>query len=217
MITVTDSDACDSPSNQRSRRIDIAAPGKDILTAWPTGDLRKGFSGSSAAAPLVSATALLLKSLAPHWTPAQIKRYIVDSAEHPPEWEGHGYGRLNAGRATAAPIAIDWPGEGTYVNAGESRFIVKWHGIFSTRECAFLDAEISLDDSGYRPLLPLQCENPATCVQTTANNAMFAIDPQTSSNRARVKLKCNGTGLAAESGPFQLKPRPGTFLSPLAR
>ncbi|CAA2971237.1 subtilisin-like protease [Olea europaea subsp. europaea] len=62
---------------------DIAAPGVDILAAYPPSSIIKGYvfsSGTSMAAPHVSGIAALLKSLHPDWSPAAIRSALVSTA-----------------------------------------------------------------------------------------------------------------------------------------
>ncbi|CAN6466275.1 unnamed protein product [Victoria cruziana] len=59
---------------------DVAAPGVNILAAWPGSQSFFFESGTSMACPHISAVAALLKSLHPHWSPAAIKSAIVTTA-----------------------------------------------------------------------------------------------------------------------------------------
>nr|CAD1818809.1 unnamed protein product [Ananas comosus var. bracteatus] len=68
---------------------DVAAPGLNILAAWPTqadggNDGKKTFniiSGTSMATPHVSGIAALIKSVHPDWSPAAIKSAIITTSD----------------------------------------------------------------------------------------------------------------------------------------
>ncbi|CAK7357475.1 unnamed protein product, partial [Dovyalis caffra] len=65
---------------------DIAAPGVDILAAYPPankdqGDSYKFLSGTSMACPHASGIVALIKSLHPNWSPAAIRSALVTSGQ----------------------------------------------------------------------------------------------------------------------------------------
>ncbi|CAI9116986.1 OLC1v1018290C1 [Oldenlandia corymbosa var. corymbosa] len=62
---------------------DVAAPGVDIISAWPSNDTDRAFnilSGTSVATPHVSGIAALVKSRYPSWSPSAIKSAIMTTA-----------------------------------------------------------------------------------------------------------------------------------------
>lgn len=204
VITVTESGENDAAPARKGRRIDIAAPGEAILSTLPRGNFGT-MNGTSAAAPMVTATALLLKSLAPQWTPLQLKRYLIDSADMPNnKWDKRGYGRLDAERATAAPIIITWPrqdaGTDIHVDSNGGRLPVKWRARFATRECPYLEAELRIGDGGYRP-----ARAAVEPVPTSANRADILVEAGFRQEKVRVRLRCKGTSLVAESDEFSAK------------
>lgn len=74
--------ACDSGDRLASfsnygESVDVCAPGVDVLSYYP-GDTFAELSGTSMAAPHVSALAAMLKTVMPNKTPAQIEKYITD-------------------------------------------------------------------------------------------------------------------------------------------
>ena len=82
--------------------LDVVAPG---LNVWSTArnEKYKKFSGTSAAAPFVSATAGLILSLHPEWGPAQVRSVLVESALDLGEtgWDPQfGHGLIDAEQAT---------------------------------------------------------------------------------------------------------------------
>jgi RHS repeat-associated protein len=82
LITVAGTDNFDQPaswSNYGARTVTVAAPGTDILTTQINGAYRS-VTGTSAAAPIVTGIAGLVKTSQPGANAAQIARAISDSA-----------------------------------------------------------------------------------------------------------------------------------------
>lgn len=106
-IVVAATTRSNSPDNSYTNKgtgIDIAAPGTDIYSTvpWvpkntdeavpPSESLYMRISGTSMAAPLVSAAAALLKSINPEITPAEVERIIKETAYVPEGWDKANYG-----------------------------------------------------------------------------------------------------------------------------
>ncbi|WP_239157220.1 type VII secretion-associated serine protease mycosin [Actinocatenispora thailandica] len=95
-------------SSNTANFLDVAAPGKMIDGPAPAG---KGFEefadgGTSFATPFVAGTAALLRAYDPSLTAEQVRKRIIETADHPPQgWnETVGYGVVNPYRAlTAVP------------------------------------------------------------------------------------------------------------------
>ena len=69
-----------------SDKKDIAAPGQNIATTYPTALQSNGLvlgSGTSLAAPHVAATLALMKAMAPEMTTAQLRTLLYDTARDP--------------------------------------------------------------------------------------------------------------------------------------
>jgi subtilisin family serine protease len=66
-------------SNYSHERVDVFAPGEDILSTVPGGGYER-LSGTSMAAPVVTGIAALIMSYYPKLTAAQVKKIILDSA-----------------------------------------------------------------------------------------------------------------------------------------
>lgn len=79
---------------------DISAPGTNILSTYPP-NTYKSLSGTSMAAPHVSAVAALVRAIRPTWGPSQVRQALLATARQPngytPLW--HGAGVLDAGKA----------------------------------------------------------------------------------------------------------------------
>jgi hypothetical protein len=83
------------------RKPELTAPGKELLTTGPRGGYTR-VSGTSIAAPHVSATAALLLQIEPTLTGAQIKSILIESAnDGRSSWNpSRGYGLLDPVKAT---------------------------------------------------------------------------------------------------------------------
>lgn len=116
ILAVSATDALDQKApfaNFGRTCVGISAPGFEFVAAHPltNGDVASssafitGLSGTSAAAPLVSGAAALLKSLRPEWRANEIRARLVRTADPIEEMQarvvrgGMGSGRLNVGRA----------------------------------------------------------------------------------------------------------------------
>ena len=106
-----------NPSNYGPTNVDVFAPGRDILSPV-LGTSYQFYTGTSQAAPFVTAVAAALKYLNPSWKASDIKRSILASAVARPAYAGlcTSGGRLNAvaavGHATRQDLAGDRDGDG---------------------------------------------------------------------------------------------------------
>lgn len=71
--------------------VDVTAPGVDIISYYPGGTFQS-MSGTSMAAPHISALAAMLKLYLPDRTPAQIEKYIKDYCVNMGDPQGYGEG-----------------------------------------------------------------------------------------------------------------------------
>jgi subtilisin family serine protease len=104
VAATNENDLLCSFSNYGINSVDLAAPGHNIWTTVPSNIYVGNYlwaSGTSMAAPMVTATVALLASLHPDWTPAQIKAAILDTVDLLPSLDGKVKtgGRLNVGDA----------------------------------------------------------------------------------------------------------------------
>jgi subtilisin family serine protease len=116
VITVanTDDGGSINPSSSRGPlegadylKPEIAAPGTDIVAAKAGGGYQ-GLTGTSMAAPHVAGAAALLLQAQPDLSPIQIKRLLMQSAEHSPGNPAEkGSGLLNVAAAHAQQFYID--------------------------------------------------------------------------------------------------------------
>jgi serine protease len=118
ILAVSATDALDQKApfaNYGRTCVGISAPGFEFVAAHPIQDgdtasstaFVSGITGTSAAAPLVSGAAALIKSLRPQWMAQRIYQRLVSTADpieeiqHPEVRGGLGSGRLNVERAVA--------------------------------------------------------------------------------------------------------------------
>lgn len=118
---------------------DVTAPGVQILAgdtpvqdstaSGPPGELYQAIAGTSMSAPHVSGAAVLLQALHPDWTPGQVKSALMTTAvtdvvkedeATPADPFDMGAGRIDVGRAAAAPLTLDETKE-NFVAMGNDR------------------------------------------------------------------------------------------------
>jgi len=133
-ITVSASDSSDALAyfSNFGSKVDVAAPGVDILSLQAAGTnlgpvVSSGYcrlSGTSMATPHVSGTAALVLSQNPTYSNEDVRQAIRASATDigPPGWDtSFGYGRVNAAAALTLPdvlqVHITSPAAGTHVNS----------------------------------------------------------------------------------------------------
>jgi subtilisin family serine protease len=95
-------------SNFGATTVDLAAPGKDILSTTPNNGYQS-LSGTSMATPHVAGVAGLLFAQFPSWTHLQVKDRLLATVEVSPALQGKMVtgGRVNAQRALNGTTAAD--------------------------------------------------------------------------------------------------------------
>jgi subtilisin family serine protease len=106
IISVAATDANDELtvfSNYGRKTVQIAAPGKDILSTWLENGFREA-SGTSMATPVVAGVAALVLSKDPHMAVDELRRHLLNSVDKLPRLQGKVVtgGRINAARAVGA-------------------------------------------------------------------------------------------------------------------
>lgn len=113
--------AATDPNDQRASLsnygswVDIAAPGQDVFSTFPTSSGSYfAISGTSQASPIVAGVAALIKSVHPDWSADQVRTQLLASADDlsslNPDYVGLlGAGRVNAARAVGATITNPRP------------------------------------------------------------------------------------------------------------
>ena len=97
-------------SNYGNTRVDLFAPGADILSTLPGGTTGRE-SGTSMAAPVVSGVAALLMAYFPELSALDVKRIIIESVRKMPELDvakpGEGDARIKFGALSRTGGVID--------------------------------------------------------------------------------------------------------------
>jgi subtilisin family serine protease len=183
--------------------VHLAAPGEFIQTTGNHCDSDyTQVTGTSLAAPQVSAVAALISSYAPGWHHEQIRQYLVDSARNPlcglPQYPQGGLslcgksqsgGVLNVDAATGAPVVLDAPSEGDKWRPGTSHH-VRWHELFKTKLCPDLDLFLSTDDGLNWSALN---SHPVTLKTQDAKTLVVIPTDVPKSSTARIALRCHDT------------------------
>lgn len=134
------------PQSQVGSWVDVVAPGGDITAAWIGGGQVGGLSGTSYAAPFVSATAALLWEYYPDLSARDIVRRIMATADPAPGGSGsteYGAGVVNPHRALtelvasggperAAPLpaaSVDLAAQAAGQGQAETRQLALWLGL----------------------------------------------------------------------------------------
>lgn len=134
VLCVGATDRSDHPSsfsNHGAESVDLMAPGEQIVSTFRGGGYQYE-SGTSMAAPLVSAAAGLLAVSHPDWTAVQLKDRLMSSTDQPVSLRGSSVtqGRLNAARAVGLFAGPDGmaPGQvmGLTATPGLGRLDLSW-------------------------------------------------------------------------------------------
>ncbi|MBO5520716.1 MAG: S8 family serine peptidase [Eubacterium sp.] len=97
---------CIANKSSRGDRVDIMAPGSQILSCTP--DNTYGFmGGTSQAAPFVSGTAAMIFGCDPGLTGAQVKEILISTADYSQPFEGVNAGMLQADAAVEKVLGIE--------------------------------------------------------------------------------------------------------------
>jgi len=126
-------------SNFGTENVHISAPGVNIYSTWPGNDYGR-LSGTSMAAPYVSALSALMTIEAPHFSGYQIKRDLISS--------GRSFVQLNGASSSGKRIDYEAAVMETQARSGEVNFKPEYSPDFSSRSIASTDAASSNGGSG---------------------------------------------------------------------
>lgn len=128
---------------------DVGAPGEDIHTAMSTTEAKgkknaytDSFGGTSAAGPMVAGCALLIRQAVPKWSPFEVKRALMNTAEPLRRYSGdyylpmiyQGQGRVNAYNAINTPILFNPPSALILADSGQMNITDTPSELFSDDE-----------------------------------------------------------------------------------
>jgi subtilisin family serine protease len=114
-VASTDADDTLSSFSNYGSWLSVAAPGRNLWTTYANGSY-SGFSGTSAAAPVVSGIAGLVRSANPALSNSQVKAIIEQTADDlgAPGFDPvYGWGRVNAYKAVLAAVGTPPPPDST--------------------------------------------------------------------------------------------------------
>ena len=131
-VAATDRSGAVAPFSSRSRYVDLAAPGDDIIVASALGNNWTTASGTSFSSPMVAAAAAWVWSARPELTAGQVaeilRRSATDIAPAGRD-QSSGFGMLNVAAALALPAPIRDPFEPNddvdQVNPNGDRYVSK--------------------------------------------------------------------------------------------
>jgi hypothetical protein len=109
-------DGLSSFSNYGRNRVDVAAPGNEILSTVPGGGYQY-MSGTSMAAPHAAGVAALVKSAVPSFSSERIRELLIQTARTAPAFEGRlvASGRIDAYEAVRVAIESGFVPSGSQV------------------------------------------------------------------------------------------------------
>jgi subtilisin family serine protease len=185
-------------SNDSPGLVDIAAPGKDILTtgAYWIGPARyPSYSGTSAATAFVSSAAALVLARNPGWGPAETIRHLKDSADKLDSLrlvcdDGN---RLNIRRAVEGPLTLQAPAAGAIVHKGKTTAI-KWANAYKSVQLDHVKIEFSPDDGATW----------TTLAASTANDGKWNWKPGQTTAEGRIRVTPVAGNFPKVSGTFRV-------------
>jgi hypothetical protein len=184
--------------------VQLAAPGDVFTTDSGDDHAYVSASGTSLAAPLVSATAALISSYAPGWRHEDIRQYLIDSARnsncdpsggpsdrYPLCGTSESGGVLDVEAATGAPVTLVKPGKADQWERGQ-QYQVSWQTKFKTNLCPLVDLYLSVDN-GLNWSAPDSLHEKLRTQgdKSTVNLTIPTNVPKSST--ARLALRCHGT------------------------
>jgi subtilisin family serine protease len=201
--------------------VQLAAPGESLSTTDIGPLYSHGNQGTSYAAPHVSATAALIRSLAPSWGYAEIRPYLVDSTHKPacPRdpaalpfslcGKSQSGGILDVDAATGSPIKLEEPQAGTVWTKRTLQTVSwsAWSATFpgTTNPCPELTVFYSANDG---KTWSKKATTPATLLApsgSTRSGSAQIRAPARATQKARIAVRCSGTRLERWSDPFTVQ------------
>lgn len=194
VVTSTDwNDALGAESGWSSSLVDLAAPGY-LVTSIATPDVHGGYfrdSGTTLAAPHVSAAAALLLALHPNWDFGQLKSHLMASTDKLPQLQGKvaSGGRLNVAKAVTGPLQSVSAENGNVWKIGSAQSI-RWEVSYQTPVCMTVDIRWSTDGGVNFPL---------TLIAGAKNTGKQLITaPGDLTSQGKIRIQCSDTQLFSD-------------------
>ncbi|GAA2583618.1 hypothetical protein GCM10010435_71760 [Winogradskya consettensis] len=187
-VAATDSSDQVAPFSNRGSYVDIAAPGVQILSTYPTGSGYATDSGTSMATPHVAAVAALIKAYRPAATPDQIEQTLEDTAVDlgvAGKDTGYGWGRVDA----AAALNVT---ETTAVTVSTGPRSVLYGTPITTRYTVTADGSAAANRAVQ--ICTATASSVFTCTDTTTTAAGVITVTATATGVRRVRLTVPATG-----------------------
>ncbi|GAA2482527.1 S8 family peptidase [Winogradskya humida] len=189
-VAATDSSDQVASFSNRGSYVDIAAPGVQILSTYPTGSGYATDSGTSMATPHVAAVAALIKAYRPAATPDQIEQTLEDTAVDlgvAGKDTSYGWGRVDAAAAlnvteTTAVTVRTGPRSVLYGTPVTTRYTVTADGSAAANRAVQVCTAIA--------------SSAFTCTDTTTTAAGVITVTATATGTRRVRLTVPATGAA---------------------
>lgn len=206
VLTVMATDRDDAKatfSNYGRTIVDLAAPGQRVATLprYPVGQrplYPYYYSGTSAAAALVSSGAALVFALNPTWKARNVIEHLTASADVVERLKLSCVGgkRLNLRRAVYGPLQITAP-TGDDTLAVGARTDITWRNEYANPRFRKVRIELSLDDGATWPV---------TLVVSTDNNGQYAWTPLANqvTASARIRITPTAGNFPAQSDAFRV-------------
>ncbi len=201
-------------SNYGEHTVQVAAPGVDVLSTYPwlpgatppSPQIRPGYrlySGTSAAAALVTSAAALLKAIDAGWTAPDLRDHLIASGDpliDPPIYQRRLVGgRLNLERAVCGPLRVLSPHQGVTWHIG-TLVDVTWQELYVTPGCQTVRILLSTDGGATYPVTL------ASAVPNDPSPSWSVVVPNIATSQARLKLESEQRRFSAESSVFDIKP-----------
>ncbi|MBN9087366.1 MAG: S8 family serine peptidase [Reyranella sp.] len=201
-VAATDRDDWKSGfSNYSPALVDIAAPGRDIVTTgayWIGAARYPDYSGTSAAAAFASSAAALVAALNPTWGPIEVIQHLKDSSDKLASLalvcnDGN---RLNICRAVEGPLVLTAPAAGATLQVGQTTKI-RWANAYKSARFDKVRIELSRDDGATWPV---------TLKASTANDGKWNWKPTAAqkTQKGRIRVTPLAGNFPKVSGTFKV-------------
>ncbi|MFI5934672.1 S8 family peptidase [Actinoplanes sp. NPDC051494] len=205
VIAVAATDTADRVASfsNRGDYIDIAAPGYQTLSTYPTDNGSYAIdSGTSMASPHVAAVAALIKAYRPAATPDQIETILEDSAVDlgaTGKDTGYGWGRVDAAAALDLTADGSTAPSTTAITVGAGALTVLYGTRITTRYAVTIDGSPAADRAAQVCTATATSAFTCTAATTTADGTVTVAATATGARRIRLTVPATATASSAVS------------------